>query len=97
MEVVDAFYWSLPSKYRVKYRGTFYDKELLLPQEKLRAIYRAFDKVNPEYFSKVGKKIVENEIEDRIIGALGRGVRQRSIELQPHGGLPVGFQFGSAL
>lgn len=83
-DLVDAFYKALPRKYQAWFPGRKHPVSL---KEKMRALYRHFDKVDME---QAGKNMIANELEDRAIGFVGK----RSKRLAKDMGLPRGLQVG---
>ena len=57
------------------------------PQHKLKSLYRHWDKVE---FEKFVREVVKNEIEDRIYGGIGKGLKKLNQTLGSVKGVQLG-------
>jgi len=68
-DFINSLYKALPAQYRPRYKQTEYEKLVLRPDQKALAILKHVDKIN---WDDAIKFLIENEIEDRFYGSLGR-------------------------
>lgn len=92
LDYLDALYDALDRQYKVRFPSGRI-KKVPTPQEKARALYYAFDKVDGAYLKRALKNLLTNEIEDRLIGAAS----QKASRINRYLGRPVGIQTGPAL
>lgn len=68
VELLNALYSALPDEYKLRYKDTEYVKTRVLPQEMLPVLYKHWDKVDRV---TALRKVLKNQIEDKIFGILG--------------------------
>lgn len=96
-DIIDAFYKSIPAKgtkRRWKGRDGKWREAAITPQDKLLFIFKNAKHMD---LDKAIDNLVENELEDRVIGGLSRRLKDTYQTNQPHGGLGIGYQAGPAL
>lgn len=92
VDAVDALYDALPDE--VKPHIGRHVKKTVQPHIKAKLVYRHFDKIDVQ---EAIINLIENEIEDRVIGYFGNKAKQGAKISRPHGDLPIGFGTGPAL
>jgi len=78
LDVLDALYWALPQDIRRKYRRNY--------KGKIEAVTANFQHID---VAEAIKNLIVNEIGDRIIGTVAKGIK--------HGNRPLGLTAGPAL
>jgi hypothetical protein len=69
LDLLDAFYESLPDRFKPRYRDTKYVRRVVKPQDKLRAVADHWREISlPQLLYNIGA----NQIEDMIYGKIGR-------------------------
>ena len=69
VDVVEAIYKAIPYQFRPRYKNTRYAKRKVKPQEMMETIWRHHDEIN---YARALYNLVENELEDRIVGKFGK-------------------------
>ena len=69
VEFIQAIYDALPDQYKVKYPGTNYTLRAATPQQKVKAIYENFHRID---LAKVIRNFADNQLEDAIWGLVGQ-------------------------
>ena len=84
-DILDSLWKSLPKQYQrlPEHRGL----RAMRPQHKLKSLYRHWDKVE---FEKFVREVVKNEIEDRIYGGIGKGLKKLNQTLGSVKGVQLG-------
>lgn len=96
-DVIDAFYKSIPAKgthRRWKGRDGKWREAAITPQDKLLFIFKNAKEMD---LDKAIDTLIQNEIEDRIIGGISQGLKNTYDRNRPHGSLGIGYQAGPAL
>ena len=83
-DAVSAVYAALPGKFK--------PHRSLTMQQKLAILYRHSDAVS---MPKAISNLIQNEIEDRALGAMGN-LAKKAVRSNPYWGSPVGLQAGVA-
>ena len=69
VELVEAIYDALPDQFKVKYPGTNYTLRAATPQQKVKAIYENFHRID---LAKAITNFADNQLEDAIWGLVGQ-------------------------
>lgn len=86
VDAVEAVYRALPRNLRPRSKQS--------PQAMLRLLYEHWDKVD---VVQAGQNLILEELQDRVYGYFGRGLKKAAQRNWPHGELPIGYQAGPAL
>jgi len=86
IDLLDSFYDALPWDIRKRYLR----KGGLTPQEKLRILYEHWNMISP---IELMKNVIKNEAEDRLIGGIGKRIKQAT-KKNPYWVSPRGPQAG---
>jgi len=86
IDLLDSFYDALPWEIRKRYLR----KGGITPQEKLRILYEHWDSISP---IELMKNVIKNEAEDRLIGGIGKRIKQATRK-NPYWVSPRGPQAG---
>lgn len=84
------WHWSPGHGWR---REVGYYQKVSMPDQAM-AIYRNLDCLDVE---QAIKNVIANQIEDAILGSLGKQSKKASQKKRPHGAMPFGFEVGPAL
>ena len=69
VELVEVIYDALPDQFKVKYPGTNYTLRAATPQQKVKAIYENFHRID---LAKAIRNYADNQLEDAIWGLVGQ-------------------------
>ena len=69
VEFIQAIYDALPDQFKVKYPGTNYTLRAATPQQKVKAIYENFHRID---LAKAIRNFADNQLEDAIWGLVGQ-------------------------
>jgi hypothetical protein len=87
-DAINAVFAALPAKYRQGLPKKY------LERAKLKILFEHWSEIDPVL---AVENLVWNQIEDYVIGQIGKRVKRASAASKPHGNLPVGYAFGPAL
>lgn len=83
-DVVDILYYSLPVKFRPRYKNTSYERLDVSYDEKMLTIYKNFESID---MSKAMRGLLQNELEDAIYAFAGSiGAKNSALLKKPVGG-----------